>query len=410
MSWIKRNLYFVVGAGVALLLMGFASFYLFTKWKLNNEAMARLNADYATLQRLNSENPHPGSGTVDNISEARAQQRQLLEFIGKLRKSYQPIQPIPYDPENPKVSDRDFSAALSRTIHQLQRAAERTSVNLPPAYSFGFEAQRPRVTFAPGSPAVLATQLGDIKAICDILIETKVNSIDGIRRERVSRDDFTGPQTDYTERKSVTNDLAVITPYDVTFRCFSSELASVLSGFAASPHAIIVKSLNVESGTATNMFEPGMFPFGYEEYPGGGLPQRYPGAYPGMGMPGGGEGEAAAAFARRYGTQRGPQAEGGMPGAPAVGRGTIGGGMMGGGAEAGGGGGLVGRGVPLRGMGEAGGMGMGAPRPAYNPRTATQYAPAAARSTALPTVLDEKQLKVTMQLAVIKPLPEKSAD
>ena len=74
-------------------------------------------------------------------------------------------------------------------------------------------------------------QLGEVKGICEVLFEAKVNSLDNLRRERVSADDSKGPQTDYLGEKSVTNELAVLTPYEVTFRCFSSELAAVLAGF-----------------------------------------------------------------------------------------------------------------------------------------------------------------------------------
>ncbi len=49
---------------------------------------------------------------------------------------------------------------------------------------------------------------------------------------------------------SVTNNLAVLTPYVVTFRGFSAELASVLAGFAASPHGFIVKGINVQPAGA----------------------------------------------------------------------------------------------------------------------------------------------------------------
>jgi len=405
MDWIKRNLYFVIFAATALILMGLAGFYLFTKWQLNSEVMAKLNADYATLQQLNSENPHPGSGTVDNIAEAQNQIRALREFAAKLRKSYQPINPIPYDPEGPNtnVSDRDFSAALSRTVHQLTRTAESSSVTLPPSYGFSFEAQRPRVTFAPGSPTALAVQLGDVKAICDVLMEAKVNSLDNIRRERVSKDDYTGPQTDYTDQKSVTNELAIITPYEVTFRCFSSELAAVLSGFAASPHAILVKNLNIEPGTSTNVFEPGMYPGG--PFTGAMAP----------GMPGAPVGSEAEAFRSRYGMNR-MGAEGmmaGAPGAPGVqGGGSVGRGVIGGGTMGTAGSGLTGAGVPLRGMGgEAGMPGMPGMRPTYArpPVGATYPGATAPRPGALPTVLDEKQLKVTMQLVVIKLQPETTA-
>jgi len=75
MSWIKRNLFFVIGSLVALILMGLAGWFLYTKWGLNNEVLASLNTDYAELKTLNSANPHPGAGSVDNIKLAQEQQR-----------------------------------------------------------------------------------------------------------------------------------------------------------------------------------------------------------------------------------------------------------------------------------------------------------------------------------------------
>ena len=75
--------------------------------------------------------------------------------------------------------------------------------------------------------------MAEVKAICAVLFQAKINSLDNIRRERVSEDDLKGPQTDYLPDKSVTNELAVLSPYEVSFRCFSPELAAVLAGFAS---------------------------------------------------------------------------------------------------------------------------------------------------------------------------------
>ena len=42
MAWIKRNLYFLIGGGVALALLGAAIFYLYTQNQKNNELTAKL--------------------------------------------------------------------------------------------------------------------------------------------------------------------------------------------------------------------------------------------------------------------------------------------------------------------------------------------------------------------------------
>jgi hypothetical protein len=60
MSWVKRNLYFLIGGIVALVLLGGAGWYLYSKWDLNNTNLANLNQAYADLKGLNDKNQNPG--------------------------------------------------------------------------------------------------------------------------------------------------------------------------------------------------------------------------------------------------------------------------------------------------------------------------------------------------------------
>lgn len=242
MSWVKRNLYFVIGTVVAVILLGLAGFYFYSKYSLNNANVTQLNQAYEELKNLNNQKPHPGSGNVDNIKTAKEQQQQLKAWIGNARKHFQRIPPIP---DVPKLTDRDFSQALSGTLAQLRRDATSSSVSLPPDYFFSFQSQHNKVTFTPGTLGQLSTALGEVKAICQVLFAAKVNSLDYLRRERTA-DDMAGNATDYLGDKSVTNELAVITPYELSFRSFSPELAGVLSGFANSPYGLVVKTVNVE--------------------------------------------------------------------------------------------------------------------------------------------------------------------
>jgi len=148
MSWIKRNLYFVIGSVVALVLMGLAGWFLYSKWTLNNEILANLNADYEKLKSLNSQKPHPGAGQINNIKLAQEERDQVRQFINKTHAYFHPI---PHIPDLPKVTDHDFSVALSRAIEQLQHDATNASVALPANYSFSFEAQKSRINFAANS-------------------------------------------------------------------------------------------------------------------------------------------------------------------------------------------------------------------------------------------------------------------
>lgn len=258
MSWIKRNLYFVAGGVIAVVLLGLAGYYFYSKWSLDKQSLVKLEEAYTDLERISTLNPNPGNPKVDNIKLARQQQEQVRKEIEKVQKYFEPIPPIP-NPTGGVVTKEEFASALRRTIDQLQKDASLGGVTLPPRYDFSFQAQRNLPNFAAGSLQPLSAQLGDVKTICSILFQSKVNSLDAIRRERVSTDDQNGPQTDYLDptHLAVTNELAVLVPYEVVFQSFSAELAGALAGFAASQHGVIVKSVNVEpAGGMSSAFDP----------------------------------------------------------------------------------------------------------------------------------------------------------
>jgi hypothetical protein len=264
MDWIKRNLFFFIGTVVAMGLLAAAGVYGLGSWQRNETAVNSLNEAYKTLQTLNNENPSPGNDKVDNIKAAHEQERQLREWIQETKQYFQPITPIP-NPTNGVVTSEAFAAALRRTVDQLQREADGDSVTLPPQYNFSFEAERSLVKFAPGGLDLLAQQLGGVREVCEALFSAKINSLDGLRRVRVSDDDARGSQSDYLDGAVVTNNLATFTPYEVTFRCFSQDLANALSGFASSSHGFIVKDISVRMAEATTT--PSTSPLG-ERTPG----------------------------------------------------------------------------------------------------------------------------------------------
>jgi len=226
-------------------LLAAAGVYDFKNWQRNNAALDALNQAYVKLQSLYSQNPSPGNDKIDNIKAAGDQAQRLRQWIQGTEQYFQPIPSIP-DPASGEITDARFAGARDHTLSQLQAEAAGASVIVPPQYGFSFEAERTLVKFSPGSLNALAQQLGEVKVICEILYATRINSLDGIRRVRVSNDDVSGPQSDYVDQTITTNDLAVFTPYQVTFRCFSQDLAGVLSSFAASSHGFIVKDINVQ--------------------------------------------------------------------------------------------------------------------------------------------------------------------
>ncbi len=243
MAWIKRNLFFFISLVVALLLLAAAVVYDLHSLGDNSTAKDKLNEIYSTLKEMSGGGGYSwGNDKINNIQAAKDQTGQLLNWMKKTEDYFKPIAPIPNSSE---VRSGVFAAVLHQTIDQLQHEAADDGVQLPPMYNFSFKAQSSSVKFASGSLEPLAVQLGEVKAISEILFAARVNSLDGVQRVRLSDDDTAGPQADYVTDVPVTNNLAILTPYAVTFRSFSGELASVLAGFAASPHGFIVTRINV---------------------------------------------------------------------------------------------------------------------------------------------------------------------
>jgi hypothetical protein len=264
MGWLKRNLFFVIGVVVALGLLGAAGYYDYASWSHNQDAFSKLNDVYSQWSTAAKTKPSPGSGAVDNIATAKNQEGQLRQWMSQTANYFQPVPPIP-KPTNGPVSGELFAGALHQTVAQLQHEADAANIVLPPQYDFSFTAHMDRLTFAPGSLDPLSVQLGEVKTISEILFGAGINALDGIQRVSVSPDDASGPQTDYLTDQPATTDLAMLVPYQVTFRAFSPEIARVLEAFASSPHGFIVKTISIQpaggsavNATATSAVDAGM--------------------------------------------------------------------------------------------------------------------------------------------------------
>jgi hypothetical protein len=274
MDWIKRNLVFVIGAVVALVLMGLAGWYCFSGWTNSSEQTVKLTEGYTELKRLKGLNPSPGEGKINNIELAKEQQKEAQAFLAKLGTRLQSIPPMI---EGTNISSKDYKVVLQDTISDLQRNATNNSVIVPPKYNFSFEKQAGLMKFADGTLQPLAVQLGEIKVICEVL-----------------NDDLAGTPTDYLDMASTTNELSIITPYEVTFRCFTPELANVLAGFARSPYGLLVKTINSEPAPASVTDMAAVQPVYYAQPVVTPQPVRPGGLGEEGGRPGG-------AFAARYG-------------------------------------------------------------------------------------------------------------
>ncbi len=378
MPWIKKNLTLVLGGLVGLVLLGGSVFFLYDQSNREATVNASLEEKREEWNRLNGLNPYPEE---KNIKAVRAEATKVGALTTSLRESI-------HAPSVPPVTDTfSLKLLIETTISQLQQEAEASGVNLPDRYAFTFQKLREMPYFEPSGIPKLAEQVAQISALSRVLFNAKVHSLDQFRRPGVLREEV--GSTEYLTKKAITNNWVVRSPFDLSFRSFSTELAAALQGFAAMDEVVAIKTINIQSTTLPRGMGAPMTPI----Y----MPSQNSSPSP-MPMPGGPGGGMDPALRARYGLGGGSRSDaetggGGMDAAMRS-RYGLGPGGAGGGEAA----------MRSRyGMGGAGGI--AAPPPSLS-SPVYQGAPAPLVSSTPSVVLDEKPLRIIIQLDFIKPKPE----
>jgi len=272
MLWVKRNLFLVIFGVIALGLLGWSVMFFMSKRAENERLEGDLQAAKSQLDALYAMNPFPNE---TNVSFAKAEVVRVRKDVNAV-KAY--FEPIPFE----KVADKDFTALLQNTIFDLQKRAQAVGIELPERdYAFSFKAQKNALTFSPGSFPTLPMQLAEIKAITDIIYDSKINRITNIKRMRVTTDDPAG-SPDYHEYAIQTNTFTrtISSPYQFEVHSFSGDLGKLIEGLYKSKHGFILKSLQVEPAPEAPM-APGQAP--RQNIP---IPQQPPPARPPAAAPG----------------------------------------------------------------------------------------------------------------------------
>ena len=247
MAWIKRNLIFVVGLLVAVLLVGGGVFYLLQSMSAADEVSTNLASVNQEYDRLTGRDPYPSS---ENIKATRAEQDRIREFQALCRRYFG-------GPGTKEVlDDESFKALLETTLYGLDKDADRRGVKLPAGtgnnqhYGFTFSEQKKNLKFPPGSHRAFAIQLLDLEDICHILYESRIHSIVTLKRTAVGTNDPSNSPDILAGKKVTTNAVigAALYPYEISFQCFSGELAAVLNNFARASNTYVLKTINVERG------------------------------------------------------------------------------------------------------------------------------------------------------------------
>jgi len=239
MPWVKRNLVFVIIIAVGLIATGYCGYLLYTALGANTT----VSGDYeSTLEQLKTAQQATPAPTKENIQAAKADQERVRTFLGDFRKSFAPF------PTAPKADDREFVQHLQLTLREFVADATNAGVELAPNCSFSFSAQKSSVTFSSECIGPWMQEMEDIRLILHILFQCKINYFEQIQRVPACMDDNSGD--DCIPTGSVSNQWGTVTPYKVTFRGFSTEVANVLAAFANSSNCFVVKVVNITPSRA----------------------------------------------------------------------------------------------------------------------------------------------------------------
>lgn len=240
MNWIKRNVALLLGALVALALVGLSAVYLVGRMSADKKAASEYEKTIADYKKIMSSDPFP---TDENIQRTREESEFLKGVISR-------IKPLLVQQREPELEPQAFQALLSTTVDELTTRAEGIGVELRSKYAFTFEAQRSMAEFPTNSILPLTIQLREVAAICNLLFDAKIHSLDALRRVQAYSGEPVRSDSHLSNKITVTNRVGttdlVITPYQVSFRGFSSELSSVLEGLQNSPIFFVVKTINIQ--------------------------------------------------------------------------------------------------------------------------------------------------------------------
>lgn len=267
MPWIKRNMGLVIGLAVGVLLLGLAGWFLMGKKAAADAASLELDEATQKLTTLYNRDPRPNQ---QNITAGREDAKHLESFIGDVEKYFAP----PAIPQG--ITGRTFGLLLDERLNDLRQSAKRFSVKLPQDYKFSFASMSTNVNIPTEVIPSLVTYLSDVEAITRALFISKVNALDSLKRPSVPQDETLG-SSDFLTEKPTTNEWVTSTPYEVSFRGFSPNLADVLKALRGLDRFVTVKDIVV--GVASGE-DPSAQPGGY---PMSGL--RTPDSMPAGGMP-----------------------------------------------------------------------------------------------------------------------------
>ena len=245
MAWIKRNLSLVISGVVALALLGIGGWYLWSAMQKNRQVDTDINQIKSEIETLLGKQPTPNA---QNLADAKKQLERLNTFMLTAKKQFPPTPP----PAQP-LDNQSFKSLLQTTVDELQKQATSVGIHVETNYYYTFENERLPVMFPPESLRPLSERLSEVKMLASILFKSRINRLVGMRRAMVPGEQAIpaapAAANDYLPARAVANADTGMTlwPYEVTFHCFSPELAGVLDSLQRVEYGLVVKSISSDA-------------------------------------------------------------------------------------------------------------------------------------------------------------------
>jgi len=92
MAWIKRNLALVISGAIALALLGFGGWYLWSAIQKNNQSDGEINQTKSEIERLLNMDPSPNTS---NLANAKRELDRLTTFTAAAKRHFPVTPPRP---------------------------------------------------------------------------------------------------------------------------------------------------------------------------------------------------------------------------------------------------------------------------------------------------------------------------
>lgn len=240
MEWVKQNVKFVVGIVVSLLAIGGAGYFAYAQYTSFTNAQAAMNDARSQWEGLERKSPHPGTSSVNNIRSATNDLANVSGFYNQTIDLFQPV------PEIAITNAFQLNVTINQSIALLTKTADQSGVTIPNNYNFTFRGQKELIDFDDNaSIPKFAFHLGNVQKLVNAIYNSRVHSLESIKRVKV--DDTDAESFGIMNNLGMTQEEYLLyTPYEISFKGFSSELASVIENLTNSKDVYIIKAMNVE--------------------------------------------------------------------------------------------------------------------------------------------------------------------